>query len=464
MFTIKSKIVLAYTLVFGVLLVVLAVIILGRVKEAEYTSLDARLASVADKITTELEEMSDKGVPPDAGILLSMAREGIAGSHLQIYRLDGAPVLVDSLLARYGSPGASGISPSGTPHSETLTTPDRGYRTFWVASDPDDRVRYAVGLAAPTDEVNARLRTLLMLFLIGIPIALLVTAFAAMIITRAAFRPMMEMVQTAGEITGANLDRRIPLPAAHDEVRTLGEALNGMIGRIAEAFRSQQQFVADASHELHTPLTVIRNELEFAEERVKDAEVRESIRMSRSETDRLAKLANNLLLLARMDAAQLNLNVSSMRLDELLLECVQEMAPLARAKRIDVRMDVAEPVELTADRERLKSVFSNLLDNAIKYSPERGMVSVTVTASADPARPIVVRIADQGIGIPKSALPDIFKRFYRVDGARADGRSYGLGLAIVKQLLDLHGGLVSVESTSGQGSVFSVELPLRPAS
>ncbi len=464
MFTIKSKIVLAYTFVFGVLLVVLAIVVTRRVKEAEYESLDARLASVADKITTELEEMSDKGTPPDPRVLLSMAREGLAGARLQIFSWSGEAIIVDSVLARNVRSSPSGAPFANQSHTEDMTIGNQELRTLWLPSDPDDRIRYLVELASPTEEITTRLHTLLVIFFTGIPLALLVTAMAALVITRAAFRPMMDMVQTAQEITGANLDRRIPLPTARDEVRTLGDALNGMIRRIDEAFRSQQRFVADASHELRTPLTVICSELEFAAERATDPAVKESIRLSLSETDRLAQLADNLLLLARMDAAQLKLNVAPVRLDELLLDCVQRMAPIAKTKMIDVRVDVAEPVEVAADGEKLKSVFLNLLDNAIKYSPDRTVVGVSLAVRDNPDRPIVVCFEDHGCGIPASAIPNIFKRFYRVDGARADGRSYGLGLAIVQQLLDLHGGTISVESETGKGSVFTVELPLRRCS
>jgi len=269
----------------------------------------------------------------------------------------------------------------------------------------------------------------------------------------------MGMVETAGQISGRNLDRRLAIPPARDEVRHLAETLNGMIGRIEAAFRSQKQFVADASHEIRTPLTIICSELEFAARQATDPQVRESIATSLDEIDRLTRLTDGLLLLARLDAAQVHLTRTPVRLDELLLECVQRIDVVARKKEIQVNVDVPEEVEMSADRDTMQRIIVNLLDNAVKYSPPRTVVTASLCRGGAAPGKIMLRIGDQGPGIPASALPHIFTRFYRADPSRSEQAGAGLGLAIVKELVGLHGGTISVTSDPGKGSLFTVELP-----
>ena len=187
---------------------------------------------------------------------------------------------------------------------------------------------------------------------------------------------------------------------------------------------------------------------------------RSSIRASIAETDRLAKLANGLLLLARIDASQLKLTAEGFRLDELLADCAQLIHSIAAKKDVDIRVNIGEPLEIVGDREKLKSVFLNLFENAVKYSGKGMAIAVTLGRKEGDAGTAVVTVEDHGAGIPKAALPHIFKRFYRVDSSRSEGEGHGLGLAIVERLVGLHGGNVSVKSEAGAGSTFTVELPV----
>ncbi|MGA2623092.1 MAG: HAMP domain-containing sensor histidine kinase [Bacteroidota bacterium] len=456
MLTIKTKIIIAYTLVFGVMLVLFAYFIYRDTQEVETAKIDARLETHAAKIITELEEESDSSAPVEVRTILGIPAEGLTGLRIQLFDQSGKTVVADSVLQRYPTTTWR-EAVAGRRQREVLHIGGREYRCLWVPIELNDQYPAAVQLAASLAEVDANLRRLLLFFFMGIPLALIVAALAAYLITRMAFRPILGMVETARQITARDLHHRLALPAARDEVRLLGETLNNMIERIEASFRSQKQFVADASHEIRTPLTVICSELEFAERRVTEPSVKESIQTSLSEIDRLAKLTDSLLLLARLDASQLKLNLQPVRLDELLVECVQLAKSIADKKNIRIRVDLEEALTLRADRERMKSIILNLLDNAVKYSGNDTTVSVSLARRNSS---VMLSVADQGPGIPADVLTDIFKRFYRVDASRTQIEGSGLGLAIVERLVELHGGKISVHSEEGKGATFTVELPL----
>ena len=459
MLTIKAKIILANTLVFGVLLLGFAYFIYKDTKEAETEKLDARLESYAAKIATELneEEGETRGIG-DQSSILKREIDRRPGLHARLIASNGIIVDQDSILS------TNGISPQrtvarGGERIEMVSTIGIRYRCFRIPIEINDHDHPVLELAISMSDLEENLNRLRLQFLLGIPLALVVTALAVYGITKMAFRPMIDMMGTAHQITASNLDRRLTLPKARDEVRHLGETLNSMIGRIEAAFRSQKQFVADASHEIRTPLTVICSELEFAAKQTTEAPVRESIQTSLVEIDRLTKLTDGLLLLAKLDASQLKLDLQPVRLDELLMDCVQLISTVARKKNIQINVDVQDAVEIWIDQDKMKRVFFNILDNAVKYSGENTVVAASIARNNSQPEKIILRFEDQGPGIPSSALTDIFTRFYRADPARSENAGIGLGLAIVKQLVELHGGIVTVKSELYSGTTFQIELP-----
>ena len=458
MLTIKTKIILAYTLVFGLMLTLFALVIHHGTKEAGIAKIDARLETRVWRITDEIEEDADEGRAVDWGRALGPAADGIPGERIRMLDRSGGILVADSLLALYPSGAWQGAS-GGQRHSEVLPGPAGEYRSLWVPVKPKGEPPAVIQIAVPMTDLQESLEHLRLLLFVTIPLALFITALAAYVITRLAFRPMLGMVETSNRITAKNLHERLTLPAANDEVRLLGETLNRMIGRIDAAFNSQRQFVADASHEIRTPLTVICSELEYAAQRVTDPSVKESIQTSLSEIDRLTKLSDDLLLLAKLDADQLQLDRRPVRLDELLTECVQRVSGIAEKKNIRLRITIGDIAETRADRDKMKSIILNLLDNAVKYSPSGTVVVASLALKPGEKGRVLLAVTDEGPGIPEEALPHIFKRFYRIDPSRTGGEGSGLGLAIVERLVELHGGTVSVRSTEGKGSEFTVELP-----
>jgi heavy metal sensor kinase len=271
-------------------------------------------------------------------------------------------------------------------------------------------------------------------------------------------KPVEQIARTAREIEESDLSRRIEV-RSEDELGRLASTLNQMIGRLERAFGRQRQFTADASHELRTPLAVIQAEstLALRKERT-EIDYRKSLELVSREAAHMSALVDKLLFLARSDTGKEQLNLEAVNLKELVNDLASEIAPLCQEKRLECKLDPLENQVVQGDKVELKQLFFNLLDNAIRYTPSGGIVSVSVERKGDTA---VVAIRDSGIGIPEEHIPHIFERFYRVDEARsrAEGGT-GLGLSICQHIAQVHGGRIEVESQVGQGSTFSVFLPL----
>jgi heavy metal sensor kinase len=277
---------------------------------------------------------------------------------------------------------------------------------------------------------------------------------------RRALRPVDEIRQKAAQITSRNLSERLPVVHTGDELERLATDLNRMIERLEESFQQINRFSADASHELRTPLTVLQGELESIARNSSNlpGEIRDTIGSALEETQRLAKIVENLLAISRLEAGDARKQRERLDFAELARNTADQMRLLAEEKHIHLDCNGAEPVEVDADPARLKQVVVNLLDNAIKYTPESGRVSISVTKQDGRA---VFEIADTGIGISPDDLPHIFDRFYRADKARSRQMGgTGLGLSIVRSICLAHEGQVKVESIEGQGSVFHIQLPL----
>ena len=273
-----------------------------------------------------------------------------------------------------------------------------------------------------------------------------------------ALRPVAEITRAAEGITSRNLSERLPLPPTGNEFEQLSAALNRMIARLDEAFQLNRRFLADASHELRTPLTILRSELEaLVQRRGADAEPDAAMVNLLEEVQRLAGIVENLFALSRLEAGLAQTPTVSFDLARLAATTAEQMCLLAEDKGVTITCETPAPVMLEGDRGRFKQVIVNLLDNAIKYTPPGGAITLSVRAHNGA---VVCEVSDNGVGIPAAALPHVFDRFYRVDPARnREQGGAGLGLAIVKAICAAHNGRVEVTSTEGAGSCFRVVLP-----
>jgi signal transduction histidine kinase len=244
-----------------------------------------------------------------------------------------------------------------------------------------------------------------------------------------------------------------------DEIGRLTLTIIDMIRRLHDSFAQIRQFSADASHELRTPLTIVRGEIELALRSTKSPdEYRFVLESTLEEILRLTSIIDNLLMLAKADKGLYRPEFSEVNLGSLIEELFEDSEVLASRKNIRISLDIGTPITIVGDRLRLRQLFLNLIDNAIKYTPEGGNVALAVERHNGAA---VFRISDSGIGIPEEDLPKVFDRFYRVDKARSrEMGGTGLGLSIAKWIAELHRGTIDVQSELHRGSVFTVKLPM----
>ena len=296
-----------------------------------------------------------------------------------------------------------------------------------------------------------------------IPIAILLASGGGYFLARKSLAPVVAMSSQAGRIGAANLHDRLAVQNEKDELGHLARSFNGLLDRLAESFDRQRRFMADASHELRTPVAILRGESEVAlSQQARSAEeYRESLGVLHHEAERLTRIVEDLFTLTRADTGQYPLQPRDLYLDELIAECVHSARTLAQAKKISLTFDGAPESPIHADESLLRRMLLNLLDNAIKYTPSFGRITVACRRSG---QEYAVSIADTGIGIPAELGPRIFERFFRADKARSrsesDGGGAGLGLAISRWIAEAHQGRLELTCSDSTGSTFTAYLPL----
>jgi len=320
-----------------------------------------------------------------------------------------------------------------------------------------DIVQVGEGLSTMENALE-RLRLMLLIFS---PLAVSILCFGGWFLTGVLLEPVVRITRAARRINAGNLSQRIHVEDTKDELAQLAETFNSMLARLEDSFNRTKQFTADASHELRTPLAILKGETEVALHWGKDPEeLRRTLVSNLEEIDRMGRIIEDLLLLAKSEAGEMRLDIREFSLGDLLQDLYLQGKTLGEPKNIDMalQLQVTEDIRIKGDQFQLHRLLLNLVNNAIKYTPENGHVEIRLAVEGDEA---VLAVADNGIGIAAEHLPHLFERFYRVDEARnrAEGGT-GLGLAIVKSIAEAHEGRVEIESTPGQGSVFSVHLPL----
>jgi heavy metal sensor kinase len=319
--------------------------------------------------------------------------------------------------------------------------------------------KYWIEVGGSAKPIKSVLRRFLVSFLIGLFVVLALAIWGGFWVIKWALAPVKIITATAQEITSHHLDKRLPVVETGDEIASLSKTLNQMICRLDESFQSINRFTADASHELRTPLTIIRGELEtLLLDKSLSNNVRETIYSLVEETEHLSKIVECLLSLSRLDAGSAQMERVRLNLADLVSSTTDQMAPLADEKHVTLTSRAHGLVEVEGDRVRLKQVVVNLLDNAIKYTPEGGRVTVGVNVSDRRAQ---LEISDTGPGISDRDLPHVFERFFRADRIRLGTiEGIGLGLSIVQSICTAHGGVVKAENHANGGCRFIVKLPL----
>lgn len=335
-----------------------------------------------------------------------------------------------------------------------LPMPESGsYRIIHFPIDTSVPPQLILQIAVPTTILEKQLSNRHLAFEVGIPLVLLIATIASYLLASRALRPINVMISQANSIGIQELSRRLPVPAAEDEVRNLALTVNQMLERIEKAFQSQEKFVADASHQLLTPLTIMKSVLESAQKQGKMSP--ENIMNCVQEVNHLADLVRGLLALARVDAGVSALRFEPLYLDELVLEAISKVEHLAREKDIRMKFDLQDPFESGIDRPRvngeedlLLTLVFNLIENAVKYSPKESNISIVFRWTKDHQH---LMVQDSGPGIAPGNETFIFERFRRGQNAQnASTPGFGLGLAIAHKIATVHGGKLWVENLSRQ--------------
>jgi two-component system, OmpR family, heavy metal sensor histidine kinase CusS len=319
--------------------------------------------------------------------------------------------------------------------------------------------RYHISVAAPLEETELTLRRLGEVLLWATPGVLLIASLGGYWISRKALQPVDAITRAAQTIGIENLSHRLEVPAAGDELARLSETWNAMLERLEAAVKRLSQFTADASHELRTPIALIRATAELTVRRERPAETyREALKYIVDESDRTTRFIEDLLLLARADAGLPALPLDRMELAPLVRDVCQQGQILAHERQLEISAEAPEqPVFVDANDPALRRLLLLLVDNAVKYTPAGG--HITVSVALDSSGPTVT-VRDTGIGIPETALPHVFERFYRVDESRnREAGGVGLGLSIAHWIAERHHARLEAESVVGQGSAFRVRFP-----
>lgn len=316
----------------------------------------------------------------------------------------------------------------------------------------------ALVVARPTRDMDETLVLLLLILMAAIPLTLILSGGCGYFLAKRAFKPVIEIAETAREIGENDLGRRINV-TTKDELGSLAATLNQMISRLEKSFLRQKQFTGDASHELRTPLAVIRAESTLALQKARDlASYQKSLEIISQETERMTLIIEQLLTLARVDSGRSPYYFEIIDLAGFIRIICQDMDILCQEKGLLLSLDLTSGIHIKADRKSIHSLLVNLIDNAITATAERGEISVKLQRSGTSA---VISVEDTGIGIPAQEIPMIFERFYRVDKARSRSMgNSGLGLAICRHIIDIHGGTIDVKSEPGHGSCFQVLIPM----
>ncbi len=481
--SVRVRLTFWYTTVLALVLLLVAAVTYLIYSRNSRQRMDSDLVELSDAFLTTLQAELKDQLAPDS--LKSAGMEAIFEHRFRdhifiLLDATGKPVVsswdlpsaapldefsLDQALKEISSPRS--VNESSRPGSVfiSLRGGRNGYRGFSRKISLDDQACTVIALQS----LHAReemLEDIRATFAWTIPIALLLASAGGYFLARKSLAPVVAMSTQAGRIGAANLHQRLAVQNERDELGHLAQSFNSLLDRLSESFERQRRFMADASHELRTPVAILRGEAEVAlsQQARSLEEYRESLGVLHHEAERLTHIVEDLFTLTRADAGQYPLQPRDFYLDELVAECVHSARTLALAKKISLNFEEASESPIRADESLLRRMILNLLDNAIKYTFEGGRVTVTCRRAADQ---YVLSIADTGGGIPADLQLRIFERFFRADKARSraenDGGGAGLGLSISRWIAEAHYGRLELTHSDSAGSTFTAYLPVPPS-
>jgi heavy metal sensor kinase len=455
--TLRGRLALVNVIVLLIALLLLAAIIFNRLTHDLREQLDQDLVQMSAQELTRIEVVNhtltfaanNRQLPTQmrlAGFARLLDAHGQITDGLGAY--DTASVLPETLQ----------IPPEGAMFDQTNAN-GLLLRVFSRPILAGNRVVGYLQVATVQEEIQETLNTYSRNLLVGIPLTLVIAGLISLWAAQQALRPLTTMTHSAAAITAEDLDRRLPIPKAKDEVQALALAFNATLERLAAAFTRQRRFTADASHELRTPVTAILGQAEFALSRARTpADYQAILTRIRQEAERMQRLIGRMLTLARVETGRHPLRIAPTDIPGLLNTLVDTLQPQAAAKGLTLNVTAPAALTIATDADSLTQILLNLLENAIHYT-DQGHVDLVATPSADSLQ---IRVSDTGQGIPPEHLSYLFQPFYRVDPSRSQSRgNVGLGLTLTNELAQLLGGQIEVTSQPQTGTTFTLTLPSR---
>jgi heavy metal sensor kinase len=332
-------------------------------------------------------------------------------------------------------------------------------RVYLVRSDEIEKYNYVLAYAQDATEMQSNLRTLAVILLASLPCALILGLLGGYFLAGRALNPVRALTTRAREITAENLSQRLPVANRNDEIGALSKVFNDTLARLESSFEQLKRFTADASHELRTPAASIRTVGEVALQGPADLDAyREAITGILTETERLSRLLDSLLTLARGDAGGVRLKLEPVDLGVLVKEITDELNVLADEKGQSLSFEASRSITVTLDRSTLRLALINVLHNAVKHTPTGGHINVSVETKDDQGA--VITVTDNGPGIPVGEREKVFDRFYRIDQARSRATGgVGLGLSIARWAVETNGGIIAFIDPDGTGTCCRITLP-----
>jgi heavy metal sensor kinase len=344
---------------------------------------------------------------------------------------------------------------------QAIMTVSQDGKAWRVLQRPEASVagNYMVVVAGPLDPIEAQRTLLARVLVVAGSIIILATTAVSWWVASSALRPVSAMANEAAAISAKSSDWRLHAPTDTDELGQLARAFNDLLGRLGAASRTQRQFMADASHELRTPVSVIQTATEVTLDQPtrQETEYREALSIIGEQTARLGRIVQDMFVLARADANGYEVPMRRLYLDEVVGEAVRAATVVAAAKGLEVTSEIQPDIAIDGDDGLLHRMVTNLLDNAVQYTPQGGSINIALSADA---RTATMTVADNGPGIPDTDRDRVFDRFVRLDPARSAASGGGLGLPIARWIAEQHHGSLALDP-SPLGCVFVVRLPLR---
>ena len=347
-------------------------------------------------------------------------------------------------------------------HFDTMTVaiPTSKPVTLRILSVPvteNKKVAYIVQIASSLNSIHSALARLKIMLVVLLPLTVLLTGVIGAFLAKVALNPVDKIIKDIHQITAQNLKKRTSIPDTNDEISRLADTFNDMLTRLEYAFFSQRRFIEDLAHELKTPLAILKGEIEVALKKIRSKEEYENVlKSSIEEVNRISSIVENLLIFARFENDTVMLETKKLDIVVLLKSVVDDIRVLAMQKNIDMSINAQEKIIISGDKDKLKRLFLNILDNAIKYTPGGGKVDINITKENNVVH---VRVSDTGMGIPEKDIGHIFDRFYQVNKSGHQG-GFGLGLSIARSIAEAHKGKIEATSVLNRGTTFIVSFPL----